>query len=198
MADLEPSPCAALRNAHRRPPRVRALVAAAATALAACAAAAAHVTIAPPFVEADAPTRIAFEMPNERQGRVTVTLDVDAPPGVELAAAPAPAGWKLDVTFGRHARWTGGRIAGRRTVAFPLEVTARRRAGTATFRAVQGYDDGEVVRWNAALSILPATAAEAPPQHLRRALTAGTVGLLVIAGSFLALRLLRRKPLQER
>jgi len=156
------------------------------------------VTIAPPFVDADAQTRIAFETPNERQGRATMTLDVDAPPGVQIAAAPAPPGWRLDVSNGQHARWTGGRITGTDTVAFPLEVTARRRAGTATFNAVQGYDDGEVVKWNAALSILPATSADSPPQHLRRALTAGAVGLAVIAGSFLALRLLRRRPLQER
>jgi hypothetical protein len=166
-------------------------------ALLLCPAASAHVTITPPFVDADAPTRISFEMPNERRGRATTTLAIKAPPGIELAAAPAPPGWRLELSDGR-ARWTGGRIEGRRTVAFPLEVTARRRAGTATFRATQGYDDGEAVRWDASLAVLPAISAEAPPEHLRRALTAGAVGLLVIATSFLVLRLLRRKPLQER
>lgn len=196
MACSDKSPRTAPPTPRRRR-FARAFAAAASAALVLVSGAAGHVTITPPFVDADAPTRISFEMPNERRGRVTMTLDVDAPPGIELAAAPAPPGWRLDVSGG-HARWTGGRIEGERTVAFPLEVTARRRAGTATFRATQGYDDGEVVRWDAALSILPATSAESPPEHFRRALTAGAVGLVVIAASFVLLRVLRRRPLQER
>jgi uncharacterized protein YcnI len=157
----------------------------------------AHVTITPPFVEADLKTRIVFETPNERPPHATTSLVIDAPPGVELAAAEAPPGWRL-VLSGERARWTGGRIAGREVVSFPLLVTARTRAGTEAFRATQGYDDGGVVRWDAGLSVLPAAGGEAPSQHLDRALAAGAVGLAVILGSFLTLRLLRRRPLQER
>jgi hypothetical protein len=157
----------------------------------------AHVTLAPPFVDADANTTVAFEMPNERPPHATVSLEVKAPPGVELASATPPAGWKLELTRNR-ARWTGGRIVGRRTVAFPISVTARTRAGTEIFKATQGYDDGESVHWNAGLTVLPAAGNEAPSQHLDRALVAGGVGLVVIAASFVGLRLLRRRPLQER
>ncbi|HEX3290234.1 MAG TPA: DUF1775 domain-containing protein [Gaiella sp.] len=165
-------------------------------ALAAAGAAQGHVTIAPPFVDVGARATIAFETPNERPPHRTTSLVVQAPPGVELAAAQPPKGWRLRLSGG-HARWSGGTIVGRSVVRFPLSVTARIPAGTATFRATQTYDDGESVRWDAALSVLPATGAEAPSQHLDRAVAAGAVGL-VVALSFVALRLLRRRPLQER
>ena len=73
----------------------------------------AHVTMTPPFVDAEAKTTVSFEMPNERPPHATISLEVKAPPGVELASAPPPAGWKLEVTQDR-ARWTGGRIDGER------------------------------------------------------------------------------------
>ena len=173
------------------------LVGTVAAALVLTASAQAHVSITPPFVDAGLRTRIVFETPNERPPHATTSLVIDAPPGVALAAAEAPPGWRLVVSGGR-ARWTGGRIEGRKVVSFPLFVTVRTRAGTEAFRAVQGYDDDEVVRWDANLSVLPAAGSEAPSQHIDRALAAGAVGLVVILASFLGLRLLRRKPLQER
>ena len=57
------------------------------------------------------------------------------------------------------ATWTGGRIEGTDVVSFPLEVTARTEPGNETFRAVQRYDDGESVRWEASLTVVPATGA---------------------------------------
>ena len=189
------SPQAAPRRGPR--PWAALVVVTALWSLVAASRAEAHVTVTPPFVDADAKTTVAFEMPNERPPHSTISLEVEAPPGVELTSAKPPAGWKLELTPDR-ARWTGGRIDGRRTVAFPIAVTARTRAGTETFKATQGYDDGENVRWDAGLTVLPAAGKEAPSQHLDRAFAAGAVGLVVIAGSFLVLRLLRRRPLQER
>lgn len=166
-------------------------------ALAAPGSALAHVTISPTYVEADTTSTIRFETPNERPPHATVGLVIDAPPGVAFESAPAPPGWKLDVHTTR-ARWTGGRIEGVRTVAFPIRVLARTRAGNQIFRAVQSYDDGQQVRWPATLSVLPAEGDKAPSQHVGRALAAGAAGLLLLVGSFLVLRLLRRPPLQER
>ena len=185
------------RRALRNPHGSAVLATAAVALLLAPGTAWAHVTMTPPFVDAGAKTTVSFELPNERPPHATVSLEVKAPPGVELAAATPPTGWKLELAHDR-ARWTGGRIEGRRTVAFPLAVTARTRAGTEIFRATQGYDDGESVRWDAGLTVLPAAGDATPSQHLDRALLAGGVGLVVIAVSFLALRLLRRRPLQER
>ena len=138
-----------------------------------------------------------FETPNERPPHATVSLAIEAPPGVAFSAADPPPGWRLHVETTR-AEWSGGRIEGRRTVAFPIGVLARTRAGNETFRVTQRYDDGEQVRWPAALSVLPAEGAKAPSQHLGRGLAAGAAGLLLLGGSLLALRLLRRPKLQER
>lgn len=157
----------------------------------------AHVTISPTYVEADTTSTIRFETPNERPPHATVSLAIDAPPGVAFSREPPPPGWKVDVQTTR-VEWSGGRIDGQRVVAFPIRVLARTRAGNQIFRAVQRYDDGEDVRWPATLSVLPAQGSKAPSQHLGRALAAGGAGLVVLVGSFLLLRLLRRRPLQEK
>ena len=150
-----------------------------------------HVTIAPPFVELGESTRLAFETPNERPPRVTTSLELVAPPGVELASAPAPEGWSLSLR-GTTARWSGGTIEAEDILAFPLRVTVRTAAGTEVFRARQRYDDGAVVRWTARLTVVPAAAADDPAQRLGRAFVAGALGLAVLVGSLLVLRRLRR------
>lgn len=146
----------------------------------------------PPFLRAGARTVVSFETPNERARHATSSLALEAPAGFELEAVDPPPGWRLQVT-GQTARWTGGRIEGTSTVAFRLELTARMRAGLETFRAVQGYDDGRTVSWKTTLTVLPASAEEAPDQRLGRALAAGAVGLAVIAASLLVLRWMRAR-----
>jgi hypothetical protein len=167
------------------------------TALGLPARALAHVTIEPAYVETGIETIVTFETPNERPGHATLALVVEAPPGVAFSAADPPKGWTLDVETTR-ARWSGGKIEGTRTIGFPLRVLARTRAGNQVFRAAQRYDDGEEVRWPATLSVLPATGDDAPSQHLGRALAAAAAGLLVLVGSYLILRRLRGRKLQER
>jgi hypothetical protein len=158
---------------------------------------AAHVTLSPAFAEAGVASTIVFETPNEREGRATTSLRLEAPEDVELGALAAPAGWELALD-GRIATWSGGRIEGTDVVSFPLEVTARTEPGIQTFRAVQRYDDGERVPWAATLTVVPATGDEAPSQQLGRAVAAGAVGLAVIAISLVVLWRIRRRPLQER
>jgi uncharacterized protein YcnI len=157
----------------------------------------AHVTPAPPFVDADAATTVSFATPNERAGHATTSLELRAPAGVELSEQAPPSGWQADVTPDR-VRWSGGRIVGTDTVSFPVTVTARTRPGPVTFFAVQGYEDGAVVRWATKVTVLPAVAEAAPPQHFRRALVAGAIGLFVIGLSLVVLRRLRRGALHNR
>jgi uncharacterized protein YcnI len=189
-AELRPHPrvLPPLRTAHRR----ASIAAVVASALAVVPPAAAHVTARPPFVEAGVRTSVFFETPNERAQHATTSLELQAPTGFEVEARDPPPGWSVDVD-GRTARWTGGRIEGTSTVAFQLELTARTRAGLETFRAVQAYDDGQTVEWKMTLTVLPASAEEAPSQRLGRALAAGAVGLAVIGGSLLVLRRLPAK-----
>ena len=184
-----------VRRAGSRNPHV--LVTLAVLALALPANAEAHVTLSPAFVEAGVEGTILFETPNERAGRATTSLSLEAPAGIVLDEAASPPGWRLAVTDG-VATWTGGRIENDAVVAFPLDVTARTDAGLQVFRAIQGYDDGQVVRWEATLTVLPAAGDEAPSQQLGRAFAAGAVGLAVIAISLLALWRVRQRSLQER
>lgn len=140
---------------------------------------------------------IRFETPNERAAHVTISLTIEAPPGVAFSRVAPPRGWTLDLTTTR-ARWSGGAIQGGHTIGFPVRVLARTRPGNQVFRAVQRYEDGEQVRWPATLSVLPSTGAQASSRHRGMALAAGVAGLVVLAGSFFVLRRLRRPPLQEK
>jgi uncharacterized protein YcnI len=154
--------------------------------------AAAHVIVSPPFVNDGVETKIAFMTPNERPPHATVLLRATAPPGVEIVSATAPAGWRSSVA-GSTVTWSGGRLTGRTTTAFPLRVLARVRAGTYAFKAAQTYDDGATVRWNVDLSVLPASGSAAPSQDPWGAVTAAFVGVVVIAGTLIGVRLLRRR-----
>ncbi len=154
-------------------------------------------TIAPSYVDVNAPATITFETPNERAPHATVSLTIDAPPGVALSRVTPPPGWKLDLTT-TQAQWSGGQIRGTATVGFPVRVLARTRLGDQVFRAVQVYDDGREVRWPATLSVLPANGAEASSGDTTRTLAAGGAALLVVAGSALVVWRLRRRPLQEK
>jgi hypothetical protein len=99
---------------------------------------------------------------------------------------------------GSTVTWSGGRLEGRSTTSFPLRVTARVRAGTYGFNAVQTYDDRATVRWKADLSVLPASGAAAPTQHPWGAVVAAVAGVAVICGSLAGLRYFRRKPVSGR
>jgi hypothetical protein len=169
---------------------------AAALALALPAAAVAHVIPAPPFASAGEPTLVVFDVVNERDRRATVALELEPLPGFELVPQAPPPGWSASRRDGGVV-WTGGRIEGVDSLGFPAEVTATVRAGAYAFRAVQLYDDGEEVEWDAAFTVLPATGDAAPAQHAGRALVAGAVGLVVVLGSLVALHLVRRRRAQR-
>lgn len=164
----------------------------AAIALIIPAGAAAHIIVSPPFVEDGVETEIAFAVPNERPPHATTAVSATAPAGIAVVSATAPAGWNATVS-GSTVTWSGGRIEGRATASFPVRTLARVRAGTHTFTSVQTYDDGATVKWKVDLSVLPATGAAAPKQDPWGAVGAALVGIVVIAGSLIGMRLLRRR-----
>jgi uncharacterized protein YcnI len=175
---------------------MRALAVTTAMALTLPALATAHVTLVPPFVEANVTTEIKLETPNERSPHATVELSTSVPEGVEIVSASAPPGW-LATVAAPTVTWRRGRIEGRRTVSFPIRLRAGSPARTVELTSAQSYEDGAVVHWKAQLSVLPATGAAAPGQHLGRALAAAIAGLAIVCGSFVALRFLRRRTLQD-
>lgn len=154
-----------------------------------------HVVPEPPFVTRGEATTVSFTVQNERARHDTVELQLAPPPRVELRPAAPPPGWTA-VLDGETLRWRGGRIAGGATVSFPARVTADAPAGSYAFRAVQRYEDGERVSWEAPFTVLPGSRSPAPQQQLRRAVVAGAVGLVLVAASLLALHALRGRRLQ--
>lgn len=128
----------------------------------------AHVTVHPNALPSGGFTVVNVQVPNERDKASTVKVDVQVPPGIFfLSTAPIP-GWKAKVSFTKLAKpvkvfddtstqqvsrvvWTstGGRIGPGQYQSFGMSLLVpSARAGTIlTFKALQTYSNGEVVRW---------------------------------------------------
>jgi periplasmic copper chaperone A len=137
--------------------------------LATPAAAQAHVTLQPKTAAAGAYTVENVRVPNETGDAVTTKVDVQLPPGFASASYEAVSGWTVAVTKRKLATpvqtddgpvneevgritWTADRKADGVQPGqfrdFPLSVQIPGKAGdTLTFKALQTYSDGEVVRW---------------------------------------------------
>jgi periplasmic copper chaperone A len=141
----------------------------AAAALAAPAAADAHVTLQPNTAVAGAYTVENVRVPNERDKASTVKVDLELPPGFIAASYEPRLGWSVKVTKEKLAKpiqtddgpideevrritFTGhgrsGRIGPGQFMDFPLSVQIPGKPGDKlTFKALQTYSNGEVVRW---------------------------------------------------
>jgi periplasmic copper chaperone A len=140
----------------------------------------AHVTVHPNALPSGGFTVVNLQVPNERPKASTVKVDVQIPPGVFfLSTAPIP-GWTAKVYFTKLAKpvkvfddvstqqvsrvvWTAklGKIGPGQFQSFPMSMLVPSvKAGTLlTFKALQTYSNGEVVRW-----IGPPSADEPAPQ----------------------------------
>jgi periplasmic copper chaperone A len=166
---------------------------AAAAALAAPAAASAHVTLQPKTASAGSFTVLDVRVPNETDNATTTKVDVQFPAGFAEASYQSTPGWtvkvvkaKLDkpvktddgvVTEGvSRITWTadGAKdgIAPGQFRDFPLSVQIPDNGEHAlTFKALQTYDNGEVVRWIGA----PSSEHPAPVVQVSDAATTGHV-----------------------
>jgi periplasmic copper chaperone A len=140
-------------------------------ALALPAAASAHVTIQPNTAAAGGFTRVDVRVPNERDDAGTTQVRVQLPPGFTSASYEPRPGWKvttkkvkldqpiktedgfeIDEGIG-EITWTGdgkqGVIAPGQFVDFgmSLKMPDGNAGDKLTFKALQTYDDGDVVRW---------------------------------------------------
>ena len=151
-------------------------------ALALPAAADAHVTLQPDTAPAGGFARLDVRVPNETEDAATTKVEVKFPPGfAEVSTQPVP-GWTAKVTKSKLAKpvttdegdkiteqvstitWTGsgaeGQIAPGQFQDFGLSVALPDEPNKSlTFKALQTYDDGKVVRW-----IGPPDADEPAPQ----------------------------------
>lgn len=146
------------------------IVGAVVAALALAPAAAAHVTLQPPEAPAGGFTRLDVRVPNERDNASTTKVVVQMPPGfLSVSTEPVP-GWDAELTmrrldepveeFGEQVTEEVGRIAftadGEASAIQPgqfqdfglsLAVPEGRPGSMLTFKALQTYSNGEVVRW---------------------------------------------------
>jgi periplasmic copper chaperone A len=147
------------------------LVSVAALALLAPAAAQAHVTVQPDTAPAGGYTRVDVRVPNERDDAGTTKVDVQLPPGFISASYQPVPGWDVKVTRSKAAgpidageglesdeqvsriTWSGD---GEQGVIAPgefqdfglsLKMPDGKAGDKLTFKALQTYDDGQVVRW---------------------------------------------------
>jgi uncharacterized protein len=141
----------------------------AASALALPATAAAHVTVQPKTIPAGGFTRLDVRVPTERDDASTTKVQLKLPDGFAEASFEPTPGWTVKVDKTKLATpiktddgevteqvstitWTGhgkqGQIPPGAFQDFGLSVQVPGKAGdTLTFKALQTYSNGEVVRW---------------------------------------------------
>jgi periplasmic copper chaperone A len=145
------------------------ILASAAALLALAPVASAHVTLQPEEVPAGGFTRLDVRVPTERDNASTAKVEVQFPPGFLFASTEPVPGWdakiverKLDKPveqFGEQiseevgqvsftAKGKAAGIGPGEFQDFGLSLSVPDKAGSMlTFKAVQTYSSGEVVRW---------------------------------------------------
>jgi uncharacterized protein YcnI len=129
------------------------------------AAAQAHVSVHPNVLPAGSFPTVSVRVPNEETNQDTVKVAVQMPPGVLMVSPVPPPGWKVTLKTRKLAKpiktddgtvteevsevdMTGGRIKPGQSELFPLVLSVPGKAGDVlTFKAVQTYSGGKVVRW---------------------------------------------------
>jgi periplasmic copper chaperone A len=152
---------------ERNQMKAKSLVGAALLALALLvpAAAQAHVTLQPNEAPEGAYTVLDVRVPNETESANTTKVAVQFPEGFGDVSYQAVPGWEVEVVHDKLKKpietddgpitegvseviFSGGKLAPGEFQDFPLSVQIPGKAGEElTFKAVQTYDDGEVVRW---------------------------------------------------
>ncbi len=138
----------------------------------------AHVTLQPGEVPAGGFTRLDVRVPNERDQASTTKVEVQFPAGFLSASYEPTPGWTVAVKNAKLARpveefgekktervdtvtfsTTGKGIAPGQFEDFGVSLKMPDKPSTLTFKALQTYSNGEVVRW-----IGPPDADEPAPQ----------------------------------
>ncbi|MFI0940968.1 YcnI family protein [Streptomyces sp. NPDC021020] len=138
-----------------------------ATVLLAAVPAFAHVTVQPTAAAKGGYTTVAFKVPNEQDGASTVKIEVNLPtdhPIASVSLQPVP-GWTAQVTKSKlttpiktddgtidqavtKITWSGGKIAPGQFQQFPVSFgPLPSDTDSLSFKTLQTYDNGDVVRW---------------------------------------------------
>jgi uncharacterized protein YcnI len=114
-----------------------------------------HVDVKPERAPAGDEAHLTFEVPNERAGDLTRRIAIQMPGGVTSVEALSLRGWRLTTRRqGENVRRItltaprGRELSGEQRGRFRMSVGLPRREGaTLTFKVLQVYDSGEIVRW---------------------------------------------------
>jgi uncharacterized protein YcnI len=125
-------------------------------------------------VSADGVVAATLHVPNESKtaGTVKIELTFPATPKLTTVEAQAVNGWTATVTKSssgdvQAVTWSGGPVTGNTEMEFPFSIgDVPNNVDTVDFKAVQTYDDGEVVRW-----IEPTPPGGEEPEHPAPVLT---------------------------
>ncbi len=114
--------------------------------------ASAHVTVHPNVIPEGAFAVLDLRVPNESDKADTTKVQVQMPAGFEFLSVAPPPGWEADVVRDgkevSEVTFSGGRIPPGQFLEFPMSAGVPGASGdTLTFKAIQTYSDGEVVRW---------------------------------------------------
>lgn len=177
-----------LRSASLR--RTAATLATAGLLLAVPVAAQAHVTVNPDTAEAGSYATLVFKVPTEKADASTTRIEVDLPtehPFTSVSYQPVP-GWTTTITTSKLAQpvktedgtiteaptkivWTAGKDAGIKAgqfQQFPVSVGVVPDVPSVSFKAIQTYSDGSVVKW-----VDPTKPGSPEPEHPAPVLTIG-------------------------
>ncbi|GAB2770234.1 YcnI family copper-binding membrane protein [Streptomyces daliensis] len=157
-----------MKTSRRDVAAVGALAVSALAAVVLCAGpASAHVSVDPQEAEQGGFGTVSFKVPNERDNASTTKLEVTLPTDHPLASVmPQPVpGWDVDVTKSKldkpiemhgekiteavtKVTWTGGKIEPGQFQQFPVSLgQLPEDEDQLVFKALQTYDNKEVVRW---------------------------------------------------
>lgn len=137
----------------------------------------AHVEVTPESVPRGSLSVMSFVVPNESPSASTISFQIEFPttrPIKSAAVQPIP-GWIAAVEKDpasdavRRIVWTGGTFGPNEFQQFVVRATLPGRGQRVTFKAVQTYSDGEVVRWiQEAVKGAPEPEHPAPVVHLTK------------------------------
>jgi uncharacterized protein len=146
----------------------------------------AHVSVQPTSAEKGSYSTVAFKVPNEEDSANTIKVEVSLPtdhPIASVSTQPVP-GWTVQVTKSKlktplktddgtvneavqKITWTGGKITPSEFQQFTVSLgPLPDNADQLVFKAVQTYDNKDVVRW-----IEPQQQGQAEPEHPAPTLT---------------------------
>jgi uncharacterized protein YcnI len=108
----------------------------------------AHVEVSPEEAARGSVTTFTFTVPNEEAPAKTTKVEIFFPEGAKFTEVnPQPVtGW-TQTKQPTSVTWEGGPIAGEDEVDFQLELGPLPNGDALTFKVLQTYDNGEVVRW---------------------------------------------------